>query len=141
MKRLLTMAIEGSFSIEIYPPSGLVVVEVHELAAVVVAASGFVCLALADVDEIFSEPGKKFRDIFEQKFVNELLLYVLVTVEDVVAAAAPDPLLLELGGGLGLGAATRVKLAVPAAAADAVDHPGRGHGVGKRRLLGSCSKK
>ena len=60
---------------------------------------------------------------------------------DVVPAASPDPLSLEVGGPLRDGAAARVELAVAAAARDAVDHAGRGHRVGERRFLGGWKNK
>ena len=40
-----------------YSSSGLIVVEVHQLTAVVLAASVLVRLPLANVDEVFSEPN------------------------------------------------------------------------------------
>ena len=66
------------------------------------------------------------KSAFNSEFPSRTL-YSLVSVVDVVPAASPDPLSLEVGGPLRDGAAARVELAVAAAARDAVDHAGRGH--------------
>ena len=43
-----------------YPPAGLVVVEVHQLAAVVVAATfDATHLSLPDVDKVLGESGRR----------------------------------------------------------------------------------
>lgn len=59
--------------------------------------------------------------------VNKIYLcackLLLVSVVDVVPAAAPDPLRLELAGPGGLGAAAGGQLAVAAPARHAVSHP------------------
>lgn len=53
---------------------------------------------------------------------------------DVVAAAAPDPLLLEVLGPLGGRAPARVELAVPATPGHTMHDAGRGDSVGERGL-------
>jgi len=61
---------------------------------------------------------------------------LLVSVVNVVTAASPDPLLPEVLGSLGLRTSARGQLSIPAASRDAVDDPGRGHGVSERGLFG-----
>jgi hypothetical protein len=61
--------------------------------------------------------------------------YLLVSVMNVVTAASPDPFLPEIFRPFGLRAAARGQLAVSAAAGNAVNDPGRGHGVSKSGLL------
>ena len=65
----------------------------------------------------------------------------LVAVVDVVSAASPDPLLPEVLGSLGLRTTARGQLSVSAAARDAVNDPGRGHGVGEGGLFGGWKLK
>jgi len=96
------------------PSAGLVVVEVHQLAAMVVAATRHTHLALPDVDEVLGE---------------------FVAVVDVVSTSSPNPFLLEIFGPPGLRTSTGSELAVAATARDAVHHASRGHSISKRGFL------
>ncbi len=68
-------------------------------------------------------------------------LSVLVSVFDVVAAAAPDPLLVERFGPVGPRAAARRQLALAAGARHRMDDAGRGDGVRETRLATPLKKK
>ena len=59
---------------------------------------------------------------------------------DVVAAAAPYEVRLEVAGPLRARAAAGGQLAVPAGAGYGHDDPGGGDGVGERRLSGRCGR-
>merc|ERR1719319_1421372 len=97
------------------PAPGLIVVQVHQLSAPLHCARPLLCLPLADVHKVLS------------KFVS--ILHVVTT-------STPDPLVFEVVWPLSIAAATTGQLTVPAAPADAVDHPGTGHRVGEGGFAG-----
>ena len=73
--------------------------------------------------------------------LNKNSIDLLVSVVNVVTAASPDPLLPEVLGSLGLRTSARGQLPVSAAARDAVNDSGRGHGVGEGGLFGGWKLK
>jgi len=96
------------------PSAGLVVVEVHQLAAMVVAATRHTHLALPDVDEVLGE---------------------FVAVVDVVSTSSPDPFLFEIFGSPGLRTSAGSQLAVTASTRNAVDDARRGHCISESGFL------
>lgn len=92
------------------PSPRLVVVQVHQLAALLGGATLVVLLPLADVHEALGE---------------------FVSILDVVSASAPDPLLVEVLWSAGGRAPTRGQLAVPARSRHAIYDARRGDGVGE----------
>ena len=97
-----------------YPSSSLVIVQVHQLSAVVVSAASHAHLPFSDVNEIL---GK------------------LVAVMDVISAASPYPFLLEIFGTTRLGTSAGCKLAVAAASGDAVHDPSGSYGISESSLF------
>ena len=97
-----------------YPSSSLVIVQVHQLSAVVVPAASHAHLPFSDVNEIL---GK------------------LVAVMDVISAASPYPFLLEIFGTTRLGTSAGCKLAVAAASGDAVHDPSGSYGISESSLF------
>ena len=63
---------------------------------------------------------------------------LLVSVFDVVPAAAPDPLLVEALGSAGPGTAARRQLTFATRPRDGVHYPGRCDRMRERRLATSC---
>lgn len=103
-----------------YSSPGLVVVQVHHDAGAFVGASLVNSLALPGVDELLGEA---------------------VAVLDVIPAAAPKPVPGQVLGPCRSAAAARGELTLPAGTAHGVDHPGRAHGVGERRLPAACAER
>ncbi|CAN7989494.1 unnamed protein product, partial [Ixodes hexagonus] len=89
------------------PSSGLVVVQVHELASLCQGAPRVVLLPLANVHEALGEA---------------------VAVRHVVAAASPDPVPAQVVRPKLARAAAAAQLTVPARAGHRVHHAGGGHG-------------
>lgn len=92
------------------PSTSLVIVQIHQLAAVILASSLHAHFALTDVNEILG------------KFVS---------IVDVISTSTPNPFLPEIFGSSGLGTTTGSQLAVSATARDAVNDTGGSHRVGK----------
>lgn len=103
-----------------YPPSSLVVVQIHHQAGALVRALGVALLPLARVHELLGEP---------------------VAVVEVVAAAAPQPIPREIFRAGGATAPAAGELALPAGAAHGVHHPGRADGVGERGFPAACEHR
>lgn len=99
--------------------AGLVVVQVHHDTGALVGASLVNSLALSGVHELLGEA---------------------ISVLDVVPAAAPQPVPGQVLGPRGAAAAAGGQLALPARAAHGVDHAGRAHRVGERRLPAACTE-
>lgn len=99
--------------VQTHLPSGLVVLQVHEGARVLLGALRVVLLPLAGVHEL---PGEA------------------VAVVDVVTAAAPQPIAGEVAGSRGPTAAAGGQLPLATRPADRVHHPRRADGVGEGRL-------
>lgn len=88
-----------------HPSARFVVVQIHQFARQVTRSLRVVFLLFANVDETLGEP---------------------ISVVDVVAAAAPDPVPVQ-GLGPGVSAAATVgQLSVSAGPRDRIDHTGRG---------------
>jgi len=85
------------------------------------------------ISDKFNNIEVKYETNMEVKMTKSK--YLLVSVMNVVTAASPDPFLPEIFRPFGLRAAARGQLAVSAAAGNAVNDPGRGHGVSKSGLL------
>ena len=102
-----------------YPPTSLVIVQVHQLSAMVVSAASHAHLSFSDVNEIL---GK------------------LVAVMDVISTASPYPFLLEIFGATSLGTSAGCKLAVAAASGDAVHDPSGSYGISESSLFRCCNK-
>ena len=120
----------------IYPAASLVVVEVHHLASVVKSPWNLIGFSLADINEVLS----KSRVLTNEIISNFAKSNSLVSIFDVVAAAAPDPGWLEVFGPLGPGAAAAGELAIPAAPGHRVHHTRAGHGVSEGGLLGGWNR-
>lgn len=96
------------------PPTSLVIVQVHQLSAMVVSAASHAHLSFSDVNEIL---GK------------------LVAVMDVISTTSPYPFLLEIFGATSLGTSAGCKLAVAAASGDAVHDPSGSYGISESSLF------
>ena len=103
-----------------YPAACLIVLQIHEHAALLLRALGEVFLPFAGVHELL---GKA------------------VAVVHVVAAAAPQPVPGQVLGPCGPAAAAGGQLALTAGTADGIHHPGRTHGVGEGRLPAPCRQR
>lgn len=100
-----------------YSSPGLIVVQVHHDAGALVGASLVNPLPLPGINELLGEA---------------------VSVFDVIPAATPKPVPGQVLGARCSAAATGGELALPAGTAHGVDHPGRAHRVGERRLPAAC---
>jgi len=98
------------------PASSFVIVEIHQTATLLAGSPLVILLPFTNVDKALRK---------------------LVSVFDVVPAAAPDPLLVEALGSAGPGTAARRQLTFATRPRDGVHYPGRCDRMRERRLATS----
>ena len=108
---------QGATPTDTHPTTGVVVVEVHQLARLLLGCLAQTLLLLSHVNEGLRKA---------------------IAVLDVVAASSPDPLLVHHLGSSGARAATVGELTVATGARDRVHDPSCGDRVCERRLPAGC---
>lgn len=103
-----------------YPPTRLIVLQVHEYSALLLRPLGKVLLPLAGIHELLSKA---------------------VAIFHIVPAAAPQPVPGKVLGPRCPAAATRGELTLAASSADGVHHACRAHCVGEGRLPAPCKRR
>jgi len=103
-----------------YPPSSLVIVNIHHQPGALIRAFRVALLPLTCIHKLLGEP---------------------VAVVEVVSASAPQPVSRQVFGASRTAAPTAGELPLSAGAAHCVHHPCRANSIGECRFSAACKQE